>query len=131
MTPLNRLLASRPRGAATLRALLRDYAEGPRQRSELERMLLGICRVHHLPRPQCNVLLDGHELDFLWPDHKLIAEVDSWLYHRSRHAFGRDRRRDVDLLAGDGYRTARFTDLQLLHESQWVARSLAKLLAVR
>jgi very-short-patch-repair endonuclease len=128
MEPLNRLLATRPRGATKLRALLRDYADGPRQRSDLERMLNRICRSNQLPLPHCNVIHRGHELDFVWPEHKLIAEVDSWIHHRSRHAFNRDRRRDVDLLADESYRTARFTDLQLAYEPQWVAQSLRKLL---
>jgi very-short-patch-repair endonuclease len=127
MRPLARLLAASPRGARALRALLRDYAEGPRQKSDLERLLRRICRANQLPLPQCNVLLHGHEVDFLWPDHKLIGEADSWLYHGNRHAFNRDRRRDADL-ATLHYRTVRFTDLQLEHEPDWVARTLAKLL---
>lgn len=130
MGPLDRLLAASPRGAAKLRALLRSYADGPQQKSDLERLLHRICRANRLPLPTCNELLNGHEVDFRWPDHTLIVEVDSWLYHGTRHAFNRDRRRDVDLLADFGYRTARFTDLQLVHEPKWVAWSLAKLLGV-
>jgi very-short-patch-repair endonuclease len=129
MGPLDRLLAASPRGAAKLRALLRSYADGPRQKSDLERMLRRICTANGLPLPKCNSLLHGHEADFHWPDHKLIVEVDSWLYHRTRHAFNRDRRRDVELLADRRYRTARFTDLQLVHEPRWVAQTLAKLLS--
>src|SRR4051812_21441306 len=127
MTPLDRLLAQRPRGATTLRALLGDFADGPRQKSELERLLRKICKANKLPLPHCNVLLHGYEIDFLWPDHKLVAEADSWLYHGNRYAFNRDRKRDATLTTLH-YRTVRFTDLQLVHEPRWVAQTLAKLL---
>ena len=128
--PLDRLLGTSPRGARTLRSLLRDYADGPRQKSELERLLRKVCKAHDLPLPHCNVLLHGYELDFLWPDHRLIAEADSWLFHGTRYAFNRDRRRDATL-ATLHYRTVRFTDLQLVHEPRWVAETLEKLLSAR
>jgi very-short-patch-repair endonuclease len=68
----------------------------------------------------------GYEVDFLWPRPKLIAEVDSWKYHRSRAAFGRDRGRDRKLSAA-GYTVARFTDLEIALEPARVAEGLVEL----
>jgi very-short-patch-repair endonuclease len=54
----------------------------------------------------------GYEVDLHWPEHKLIAEVDGWLYHGHRHAFETDRERDL-VLATYGWRTVRLTALLL------------------
>jgi hypothetical protein len=48
------------------------------------------------------------EVDFYWPTHHLIVELDGWETHRTRAAFEQDRRRDAALTAA-GWRVVRFT----------------------
>jgi hypothetical protein len=89
--------------------------------------LVALARAHTGHRGASKMLktLDAHEPgttltrseleeqhDFVFPDHRLVVEIDSWTYHRSRRAFETDRYRDQTLLVA-GYRTLRITDTQL------------------
>jgi len=53
--------------------------------------------------------------DFLWREQRLIVELDSWGFHGGRQRFESDRRRDQRAAAA-GYRTLRFTWIQLTAE---------------
>jgi very-short-patch-repair endonuclease len=55
-----------------------------------------------------NTLVEGHLVDFLWPEQKVIVETDSWSYHGDPFAFEKDRQRDVELTAA-GYDVHRTT----------------------
>lgn len=98
------------RGAAALRALLAD--EPSLTRSEAERRLLRLVAAAGLPRPQTNVRVAGCEVDALWPEARLVVEVDGFAFHASRAAFERDRDRDARLQAR-GFRVMRVTWRQL------------------
>jgi very-short-patch-repair endonuclease len=122
---LERAAASGRRGAARLgQALL---TEPGLTRSEAERRLRRLIRAARLPRPVKNARVEGWEVDLLWREQRLIVEVDGYAYHRSRHAFERDRRRDVELTAA-GYRVIRFTWRQIVDEPETVIARLAVLL---
>jgi very-short-patch-repair endonuclease len=54
-----------------------------------------------------------YEPDALWPDHKLIVELDSRQAHGTTHAFEADRLRDRRLIAR-GYTVIRIPWRQLL-----------------
>ena len=69
----------------------------------------------------------GKEVDFLFADHRLIVEADSWRYHKTRRAFESDRTRDV-ITAQAGFRTVRFTDRRLANDPAGVATALRTLL---
>ncbi|MEA2289197.1 MAG: hypothetical protein QOD55_1194 [Solirubrobacteraceae bacterium] len=97
-------------------------------RSELEERMLALCRAGALPRPAVNAHVDGLEVDFLFPGHRLAVETDGWRYHRTRTAFERDRHRDATL-ARAGYRVLRFTHRQLDEEPRTVAETLAAAMA--
>lgn len=96
------------RGAPLWRRLLAEHGGPAFTRSEAEEMLLDIVRTARLPRPELNVQVLGHELDFLWRDARVVAEVDGYAFHASPHSFAADRRRDAELTAA-GYRVLRFT----------------------
>jgi very-short-patch-repair endonuclease len=49
-----------------------------------------------------------HHVDFAFPDHRVVVEVDSWAHHSSFHAYRTDRRRDVATIR-DGWTPLRFT----------------------
>lgn len=113
----------RHHGSRRLRAVLSRHLAGTTlTRSDLETRFLAICRAHGLPRPQVNVRIGEHTVDFLFADRRLIVEIDSWKYHRTRTRFDADRRRDATHLTA-GYRTLRFTDSQLDNDEQAVAQT--------
>jgi very-short-patch-repair endonuclease/predicted transcriptional regulator of viral defense system len=111
-----------------LRALLPSLAPPTPTRSELERMFARACRLAGLRAPEVNVLVEGLEVDALWPEQRLIVEVDSWKFHKTRAAFERDRARDAALLVA-GYRVVRVTYRQLRDEPLKAANTIRKLLA--
>jgi very-short-patch-repair endonuclease len=99
-------------------------------RSGLERRFLALCRCHELPRPEVNAHVDGSYVDFLWREQCLIVETDGFEHHGTRSAFEADRKRDVRL-ERLGYSVHRFTYRQITDEPDWVAASVAELLAAR
>jgi very-short-patch-repair endonuclease len=96
-------------------------------RSELERLVLRLCRRYRLPPPEVNQRVGPYLVDFLWRERRLVVEVDGWRYHRGRQAFDDDRARDVQLQL-HGYRVARFADRQLERDSVAVVAAIRRLL---
>jgi predicted transcriptional regulator of viral defense system len=80
------------RGAANLRAILTGDVQVTL--SLLERAFLKRLREAGLPLPRTNKRAHGRRVDCRWPDHRLTVELDSYRYHRSRHAWEQDRRRE-------------------------------------
>lgn len=99
-----------------------------RTRSDLERAFVQLCANAGLPKPQVNARLGAYEVDALWPEQRLIVELDAYRTHGSRRSFENDRIRDATLLAA-GYRTLRVTGLRLEREPGAVGRAIARLLA--
>lgn len=106
----------------------RQLYDDERRRSPLEDRFAAFCRAHRLPPPQTNVLVDGDEVDALWPAARLIVELDSWEFHAHRAAFEGDRSRDADHLLA-GYRTIRVTHRRLDTEADRLAAQIRALLA--
>jgi very-short-patch-repair endonuclease len=104
-----------------------DAGEPEFTRSEAERRLKALCRASGLPLPKMNARVAGWEVDAFWPAHRLVVEIDGYKYHRSRHAFERDRRKDAALTAAL-YRVVRVTWRQLVNEPFAVVALLAALL---
>jgi very-short-patch-repair endonuclease len=107
------VLERRPtsRGAAKLRAVLRG--EAPLTLSRLEHRFLQLLREAALPLPQTNRRVDGRLVDCRWPQHRLTVELDGYRYHRSRHAWEQDRRRERQARArGDDFRRFTFGDVE-------------------
>jgi very-short-patch-repair endonuclease len=123
----------RHKGAPIVReglARLRDDPGG-RIRSDLEEAFLPFLDAHRIPRPRLNAWLsiddDRFQVDCLWPDAKLIGELDGFKSHGTKRAFRKDRRRDRRLGAR-GYRVVRITEDQLLAEPREVAADLLALI---
>ena len=74
-----------------------------------------------------NQTLEGFEVDFLWPDQRLVVETDGAAAHLTPTAFERDRRRDAALQVA-GFRVVRFTWRQITEEPHAVAAILRALL---
>lgn len=117
------------RALKPMRRLLEDLRIPDQGRSPLEIRFAAFVRAHRLPPPVQNADVLGHEVDALWPEAKLIAELDSWEHHGHRAAFERDRARDPKLLIA-GYRTIRVTHRRLDREPKRLAEEIRQLLAV-
>ena len=83
-----------------------------------------------LPLPVVNGLVLTHEVDFHWPQHKLIVEVDSRAFHAHALAFQRDRQRDLDLELA-GWHVLRVAWRQVVEEPGRVTALLRSRLATR
>lgn len=123
------LLAGRRwlRGAPALRALLARDATPAFTRSEAEDRFLRLVRRAQLPVPETNWIIEGYEVDFVWREAQLVAEVDGFEFHSSRDAFERDRERDAVLMAG-GFRVLRVTWRQLARQPEIVVARLRRAL---
>jgi hypothetical protein len=116
----------RHRGRRGVKALRTATADDPAfTRGELERRFRALCRRAGLPRPHSNVdVADAdnhpHEVDFLFPAHRLVVETDGWRDHGTRVAFERDRAKDAALVAA-GYAVLRFTKRQIADDPDTVA----------
>lgn len=121
--------AKRRRGIPHLRRFVEEARAPAYPRTPLENRFLEFYRAHlsDLPPPATNVLLLGHEVDGLWPKHRVAVEMDSWEFHRHRAAFEEDRARDAARQAA-GYRVVRLTHRRLKCEPAAVARELRALL---
>lgn len=116
-------------GSRRVRNLLARESVPTVTRSEAERRLRALLRHARLPQPHTNMLFDGYELDFCWPKHRLVVEVDGYPVHGQRTAFERDRARDAALVAA-GYRVIRVTWRQLTEQPLLVVANLARALAI-
>ncbi len=86
------------RGTTRLRSLL--DGDGPRRtRSSPERKLLSALRAAGAPDTLTNHRVGRWEVDFYWPDQRLVVEVDAYSTHSSPWAFERDRRKSGELAA--------------------------------
>jgi len=121
-----RAVRGRP-GYGRLLAVLAEHAAGStRTRSELEDLFLEACASQGLPRPEVNTLVQGHEVDFLWREARLVVELDGRAAHATRRAFEEDRLRDAELTVS-GQRVLRVTRRRLETAPQEVAGQIRSL----
>lgn len=115
-------------GLAAIRALLAEASIGARVvRSELEERFQAFLLNARLPLPQTNQRVEGYEVDCVWPDQRLIVELDGRAVHDTGQAFERDRVRDRVLTAA-GWHVIRVTWRQLSEESELLEADLRQLL---
>jgi very-short-patch-repair endonuclease len=92
-------------------------------KSELEERFLELCRQAGLPRPRVNHHVEGPEVDFVFTNHRVLVETDSWRHDKTRESFENDRRRDAAHAAA-GYRPLRFTHRLITSDPTSVERAL-------
>ena len=69
--------------------------------SKLEKRFLEHLSEAGLPTPHTNRPAGSKRVDCRWPAHRLTVELDSYRYHRSRHAWENDRHREREAYARD------------------------------
>lgn len=129
-TPLAALLARYPRrpGTPALKRILAALDVGfAITRSELEDRFLAFLDDAGLPRPRMNTLVEGFEVDCVWPEARLIVELDGHAFHATRRSFEADRARDRALQLA-GYRVIRITYRELHTNHAALAADLLTLL---
>jgi very-short-patch-repair endonuclease len=121
------------RGAARVERCLDRIRDDPggRIRSPLEELFLPFLDAHRIPRPRFNAWLsvgeDRFQVDCLWPEARLVGELDGFASHGTKRAMRADRKRDRQLLAAT-YRVVRIVESQLRSEPSAVAADLRDLL---
>lgn len=133
---LEDLLERHPRrhGSRAIRECLRRRRELPPgiTREELEARFLAFLDQAGLPRPRLNAWLSArgrrYQADCLWPEQRIVVELDGYGSHGTRSAFERDRDRDRRLAAA-GYRSTRITWHQLHEIPHEIATDLRALFA--
>jgi hypothetical protein len=106
-----------------------DQPTGP-TRSEFEDAFLAFIAEFGLPTPLINEVVAGRERDVVFPDHKLIVELDGWQFHGDKSAFRDDRERDTEALK-HGWATMRVTWDRLLEARRREAERLDEILRQR
>jgi predicted transcriptional regulator of viral defense system len=117
----------RRRGSRRVRALLASREPGGITRNDFEELFVAFLDEYRLPRPRLNptLTLRGRffEPDCMWPQQRLLVELDGRAVHGTDRAFEDDRQRDRILLA-EGWRWARVTWRQLRDEPAAIADDL-------
>jgi hypothetical protein len=111
-------------GIGDLRAAPAAYRPTPADTSGLEReFAYWITTDSRIPPPQRNVHLDEWELDFYWPDQRVVAETDGERYHMLPADRERDYRKDAWLQL---HRIAvlRVGEFRFVHDRQGVLEDL-------
>jgi very-short-patch-repair endonuclease len=116
MNEMEEALARHPgaRGVCKLRAALEAYSPKPFDKSDFERVVgEAIAADPRIPPPlRHQHFMTGDirwELDFYWPDRRVVLEVDGDRYHRTPKDRERDRIKDAKLMAA-GLVPMRMTD---------------------
>jgi len=124
VVPLHRQLNAPGRRCRKLARALRVTVRNTR--SKLERRFLSLVAETDLPEPLENVWFPelGVEVDALWPNARLVVEIDS-RYHDTPHARERDERKD-GLLRAAGYTVVRVRGAQF---ARFIATELPRLVA--
>jgi very-short-patch-repair endonuclease len=127
---LERTRGRRGPAHANLRAALAEQAAlgATLTRSELEDRFVALLDAHRIPRPRMNAWLGGMEVDALWPEQRLVVELDGYAFHHGRRVFHHDREK-ANTLVERGYRVLRFTHRHVTRDGARVAERLGRLLA--
>ncbi|MGZ4193324.1 MAG: type IV toxin-antitoxin system AbiEi family antitoxin domain-containing protein [Solirubrobacteraceae bacterium] len=119
--------------AAGRRRVLELLDDGTRTtitRSHAEERLLALVRDGGLPDPLVNTRVLGYEVDFYWPQARLVVEVDGFRFHSTHQRFERDRNKDAVLQAA-GVGTMRVTPRGLEREGTAIVVRIGQAIALR
>ena len=111
-------------GSTKLReALKRHEPKLAYTRSHLERTFLVLCERAGIPMPDVNVRIAGVLVDAVWPDRRLVVELDGKDNHSSWGQIQNDRSKELRLRAA-GFAVVRYGTRQVEDELDLVAADL-------
>jgi very-short-patch-repair endonuclease len=94
--------------------------------SDLEILFRPIAATAGLPPPLTKQVVNGFEVDFYWPELRLVVETDGLRYHRTPSTQTRDAQRDrAHVLAG--MTPLRFTHYEVKYEHAQVRSELSRI----
>jgi very-short-patch-repair endonuclease len=96
--------------------------------SELERLFRPLAAAAGLPTPLTKQMVNKFEVDFFWPDIRLVVETDGWRYHRTPSAQSRDALR-FQVHVANGLTPIRFSHYQVKYEPLHVRQILERVAA--
>jgi very-short-patch-repair endonuclease len=124
-------LMARSHGRRGLKALNEALAamngSAPWSQSDLEDAFLSLIREAQIPDPQCNVIVEGYLVDCWWAEQRVVAEVDSFGFHKTREMFERDRKEDTVVQLA-GINVLRPTQRRVEHEPQALLSDVKRML---
>jgi predicted transcriptional regulator of viral defense system len=101
------------RGVKAVHVLLAERRIATNTREGIERDFADELRKAGLQLPAFNVLIEGYLVDAVWPQYKLIVELDSYAFHdRTVNGFHRGRGRYAELVL-KGWTVVPLTDRQI------------------
>src|SRR3954468_24743165 len=109
-------------GVRTLRRLL-DRDTYVCTDTELEQRFVPIARRAGLPKPESQVWLDGHRVDFYFDELGIVIEADSLRFHRTSSQQAKDARRTQAHIAA-GRLPVPFTHHQITFDPRYVEDTL-------
>jgi very-short-patch-repair endonuclease len=115
-------------GAKALRTML-DRHTFRLSDSDLEIFFRPLAEAAELPSPLSKQWVLRHEVEFWFPDHRLVVETDGLRYHRTPAQQARAARRDQVHTAA-GLRVLRFTHWQIAYEPDEVIDILRRIRAL-
>jgi very-short-patch-repair endonuclease len=113
----------KPGSAKLLKALNTYMPQLARTKSELEDVFLYLCQRAKLPLPQVNAYIHGEEVDCLWPELKLVVELDGHGNHGTASQRNRDQRKALKLRA-HGLTILRYTRDQVFFDARQITADL-------
>jgi very-short-patch-repair endonuclease len=96
--------------------------------SELEQRMRPLARTAGLPAPKTKARVNGYEVDFYWPELKVVVEADGLRYHRTASQQRRGLERDQAHLAA-GLWPLRFSHWQIRYDAAHVRKILRSAVA--
>ena len=116
-------------GTAKLKRAYAAYRPRADRKSDLERDFDRLLERHpEIPEPLRNYKLGPWELDYYWPEQRVVLELDGRPYHVAVADMERDRFRDAQLLR-EGIRTLRITDQRYRDDREGAVDDLVAILA--
>jgi len=97
--------------------------------SDLELHFRPLARAAGLPEPETKVWVNGHEVDFHWPELGMVVETDGLRYHRTPSQQGRGLVRDQAHVSS-GLLALRFSHAQIRYEPDYVRETLRRTAAL-
>lgn len=115
------------RGAGKLAEVLGNEDAMTITRSDAERAFRKLIRAARLPPPLVNHRLGPYRPDFMWPEQRLIVELDSYQFHGGPAAFHNDREKDL-VYRDAGFDVLRPTRNHVVHQPARVLVSVVRAL---